>query len=103
MCANKKYGNRLVWSCIASLWPYMVFNGKISSFLAVIDQNSFGLVPLRRSLKFLVSYVLGFPFNKGQSLTLSRQMPEWLLHIYHMNGHACILLIKFDVSWQTRQ
>ena len=58
----------LVWPCIASLlplydlfmaslwplyglfmvslWPYMVFYGKISSFLAVIDPNSFSLVLL---------------------------------------------------------
>ena len=34
----------LVWSCMASLWPYMVFYGRISSLLAVIDPNSFGLV-----------------------------------------------------------
>ena len=34
----------LVWCFMASLWPYMVFYGRISSFLAVIDPNSVGLV-----------------------------------------------------------
>ena len=38
------YGHRNVWSCVPSLWPYMVFYGRISSFLAVIDPNSLGLV-----------------------------------------------------------
>ena len=27
-----------------SFWPYMVFYGRVSSFLVVIDPNSFGLV-----------------------------------------------------------
>ena len=27
----------LVWSCMTSLWTHMVFYGRISSFLAVID------------------------------------------------------------------
>ena len=33
-----------LWPCVASLWPYMVFYDKMSSFLALIDPNSFGLV-----------------------------------------------------------
>ena len=37
----------LVWSCMVSLWPYVVFHGRISSFLAVIDPNSFDLVSFR--------------------------------------------------------
>ena len=39
----------LVWSCMASLWPYMFFYGRISSFLAVIDPNSFGLVDSKKT------------------------------------------------------
>ena len=37
----------LSWPCVASFdlaWPCVVFYGRISSFLAVIDPNSFGLV-----------------------------------------------------------
>ena len=37
----------LVWTCMALfglVWHFMVFYGRISSFLAVIDPNSFGLV-----------------------------------------------------------
>ena len=32
------------------VWSYMAFYGKISSFLAVIDPNSFGLVKVKRSI-----------------------------------------------------
>ena len=45
------YGHRHAWSCMASLWPYMVFCGRISSFLAVIVPNSFGIV--NRKLRFI--------------------------------------------------
>ena len=56
----------LVWPFVASLWPlyglfmasfwplyglFMVFYGKISSFLAVIDPNSFGLVSVQNRLE----------------------------------------------------
>ena len=34
----------LVWSCMTLYDLFMVFFDKISSLLAVIDQNSFGLV-----------------------------------------------------------
>ena len=47
------YGHRHAWSCMASLWPYMVFCGRISSFLVVIDPNSFGLVYRNLSSIFL--------------------------------------------------
>ena len=45
------YGHQHVRPCVASLWPlygifrpYTVFYGRISSFIAVIDPKSFGLV-----------------------------------------------------------
>ena len=38
------YGNRHVWPCVVLHGLFMVFYSKISSFLAVIDPNSFGLV-----------------------------------------------------------
>ena len=41
----------LVWYCLALCglaWPYMVFYVRISSFLAVTDPNSFGLVTLKK-------------------------------------------------------
>ena len=34
----------LVWPCYGPMSHFMVFYGRILSFLAVIDQNSFGLV-----------------------------------------------------------
>ena len=34
----------LLWPFYGLIWSFMVFHGRISSFLAVIDQNSFGLV-----------------------------------------------------------
>ena len=37
----------LAWTCVALfglVWPCMAIYGRISSFLAVIDSNSFGLV-----------------------------------------------------------
>ena len=36
--------NGLVWPFDGLKWHFMVFYGRISSFLAVIDPNSFGLV-----------------------------------------------------------
>ena len=46
-----------MWAIVvAFLWPFyglmlhfMVFHGRRSSFLAVIDPNSFGLVPLKKT------------------------------------------------------
>ena len=45
----------LMWPCVALcglIWSHMVFYGRISSFLAVIDPNSFGLVLITGTFPF---------------------------------------------------
>ena len=44
----------LVWPFYGLKWPFVVFCGRISYFLAVIDPNSFGLA-YRKSLQILLS------------------------------------------------
>ena len=48
----------LVWRFYGLKWHFMVFYGRISSFLAVIDPNSFGLVTFVRTLKSFVDNLL---------------------------------------------
>ena len=71
----------LVWSCMASLLPYMGFYGRLSSFLAVIDPKSFGLVPSEKGILMEL-----LQFTRLQTESWQKVESKCLWHFSLING-----------------
>ena len=68
-------------------WPFMVFYGRISSFLAVIDPNSFGLVYLQKGCGYhLDMFIVGIMLGISSILGLPWCVAATVLCLGHVDS-----------------